>query len=284
MKKETVENIEDLVKQIEDSIKTGNVNTDEKEMLKYYLTTCLDYSNNIEKLCEETISEIKKNGLDDIFVDKNFNKEVKRRNLYFSWVKEHYKYFREENNISKKTNYTKFKRGEVVRLNFGFNVGSEIGGLHYAVVVEKDDSIKDSTIVVVPLSTFRKKQKKAEELYPTEIELGIIEDLCSNRESIYSYALIDQIRLISKNRIYEPSKIKNLPAKLKTNQMNDIDEKIKEFFTNDNVGSEKIFKALDNLVLNQLKYKGYKNRKTNATYEDYLREEMSKLYDKFFKK
>ncbi len=31
----------------------------------------------------------------------------------------------------------RYKRGEIVKVHLGFNVGSEEGGLHYAVVLDK---------------------------------------------------------------------------------------------------------------------------------------------------
>ena len=37
--------------------------------------------------------------------------------------------------------------------SFGFNVGSEYGGLHYAVVIDKDNNLSSPVVTVVPLSS-----------------------------------------------------------------------------------------------------------------------------------
>ena len=37
-----------------------------------------------------------------------------------------------------------YKRGEIVLAHFGFNTGSELGGPHYAVVVEKNNNNKNN--------------------------------------------------------------------------------------------------------------------------------------------
>lgn len=47
----------------------------------------------------------------------------------------------------------KYKRGDVISVNFGFNVGSEHGGRHYAIVLDNDNKQSSRVITVVPLSS-----------------------------------------------------------------------------------------------------------------------------------
>ena len=58
-----------------------------------------------------------------------------------------------EHNGSSKKKYVKLKRGSIVFVNFGVNVGSEISGHHFAVVVNKDDTIYKPFTTVVPLTS-----------------------------------------------------------------------------------------------------------------------------------
>ncbi|MGR5970055.1 type II toxin-antitoxin system PemK/MazF family toxin [Bacillus paranthracis] len=44
----------------------------------------------------------------------------------------------------------------VVHVDFGFNVGAEYGGFHWAVVIQNDNKAAH-TIVVVPLSSLKKR-------------------------------------------------------------------------------------------------------------------------------
>ena len=46
-----------------------------------------------------------------------------------------------------------YKRGDVVRVDFGFRVGCEFGGLHYAIVLDRHTSIKSTTLTVIPLTS-----------------------------------------------------------------------------------------------------------------------------------
>ena len=46
-----------------------------------------------------------------------------------------------------------YKRGDVIRVNFGFNVGKELGGLHFAVVIDNETKRNAHVLTVVPLSS-----------------------------------------------------------------------------------------------------------------------------------
>lgn len=74
----------------------------------------------------------------------------------------------EKETKSKSARYWTYPRGSIIKVDFGFNVGYEIGGVHYAVVLNNNDSIYSGTLNVVPLSS--KKEKKKLSMY--EVDLG----------------------------------------------------------------------------------------------------------------
>lgn len=49
----------------------------------------------------------------------------------------------------------RYKRGEIIKVHLGFNVGSEEGGLHYAVVLDKDNALNSPIITIVPLTSVK---------------------------------------------------------------------------------------------------------------------------------
>ncbi|MEG1596610.1 MAG: type II toxin-antitoxin system PemK/MazF family toxin, partial [Lachnospiraceae bacterium] len=53
------------------------------------------------------------------------------------------------------TSLKRYKRGEIVKAHLGFNVGSEEGGLHYAVVLDKNNFLKSPVVTVVPLTSVK---------------------------------------------------------------------------------------------------------------------------------
>ncbi len=117
----------------------------------------------IEKNFEEKNNAIihKNNSLNRL--DLSFLKhieqcEYKKSNLLAYWINDFSIYHDEEAsfNISKSGVYS---RGDVIKVNLGFNIGNELGGLHYCIVLNKYDNLKNGALNVIPL-TSRKDNKK----------------------------------------------------------------------------------------------------------------------------
>ena len=49
----------------------------------------------------------------------------------------------------------RYKRGEIIKAHLGYNVGSEEGGLHYCVVIDKNNSKNSPVLTVVPLTSVK---------------------------------------------------------------------------------------------------------------------------------
>ena len=195
-------------------------------------------------------------------------KEYKISNNLAYWIKLFSKYHDEERcfDFSKIKTYS---RGDVVKVNLGFNIGNEMGGLHYCIVLSKNDNHSFGTLNVVPLTSVKdgKVYPKysvglGNELYQllnqkytsllTRLECKIkndsftnidlfLEELCylekiKNEIEIMkseSVALINQITTISKQRIYDP--INNFGAlskiRLSSASLDKIDVEIKRMLT-----------------------------------------------------
>lgn len=84
------------------------------------------------------------------FLSKSNNKKFK---YLPSWQYSKAYWFKKEHNRKKTKKYIKLKRGAIVFVNFGVNVGSEISGHHFAVVVNKNDTPLKPVVTVVPLTS-----------------------------------------------------------------------------------------------------------------------------------
>ncbi|PNZ24635.1 type II toxin-antitoxin system PemK/MazF family toxin [Staphylococcus rostri] len=62
----------------------------------------------------------------------------------------------EENNNKKKM-YSTYKRGSIIYVNLGSNIGNEFSGNHFCVVMDRKDNPKKSTLTVIPLSSKKSK-------------------------------------------------------------------------------------------------------------------------------
>lgn len=81
-------------------------------------------------------------------------KMKKRAMLIGYWINTYVKYIRGEDSFSPESVY-KLKRGTVVRVEFGYRIGRELGGRHYAMVVDANNSIHRNTVTVVPLGSLK---------------------------------------------------------------------------------------------------------------------------------
>lgn len=118
-----------------------------------------------------------------------------------------------------------YRRGEIVLAHFGFNVGSEYGGTHYAAVI-RNSSKANPNLNVVPLTSLESWKSK-ETIHRDRVLLGVIQGL----NGLESIAIPDQIRPISKLRVIKPKNNSHNVFKLSNEQMNKLDDKIKRLYT-----------------------------------------------------
>lgn len=98
------------------------------------------------------------NRLDLSFLKHIELSEYKKSELLTYWIYDYAVYHDEERtfNIAKSGMYS---RGDIIKVNLGFNIGNELGGLHYCIVLNKYDNTRNGALNVVPL-TSRKDGKK----------------------------------------------------------------------------------------------------------------------------
>lgn len=112
---------------------------------------------------EEKISAIshKNNAIQrlDISINKHIElTEYKMSHLLSYWITDFAEYHDNEKNFDS-TSLKTFKRGDIIKANLGFNIGNELGGLHYCVVINKNDNPYSNTLNIVPLSSIKQGKK-----------------------------------------------------------------------------------------------------------------------------
>ena len=93
-------------------------------------------------------------------------KHLKKANLISYWLESYSTYLEWEETFDPKR-IIAYKRGDVIKVDFGFNIGSEHGGLHYAVVLDKYNKHNSPVVTVVPLSSGTK-----DSVYERDVFLG----------------------------------------------------------------------------------------------------------------
>lgn len=82
------------------------------------------------------------------------DQENKRSEKIAQWVENWTKYLNTEKKFNSRS-INALKRGSIVYADFGFNVGREYGGLHYAIVLNKKDARSNHLLHVLPLTSVK---------------------------------------------------------------------------------------------------------------------------------
>lgn len=107
------------------------------------------------------------NKLIESFINDSTGRHLKKANLLSYWLKDYVKMISHEEKFEPTKNIA-YKRGNIVKLNFGFNIGCEYGGLHYGVVLDNKNDHSSPVITVIPLTSL----KSDKEIHSNSVELG----------------------------------------------------------------------------------------------------------------
>lgn len=169
------------------------------------MNTEIDTTTQIKKI-EESIKNYK-------YV---FNSKNTKFTWLGNWLRKESSFFKNE--VDKKLNKNpNFKRGDVIKADFGVNVGSELSNIHFAIVLNSDDNTSIDNITVLPLTS----KPGYKRLY-----FGNLLNMFKNNNK-NTYALITQITTISKKKIIKS----NIKFRCNAKIMEIINKEIIRFFT-----------------------------------------------------
>ena len=169
--------------------------------------------------------------LDDCIFQDNIH--AKKSNLLSYWLKDYIRYIKQEENFSSSC-LKNYSRGDIIKVNLGFNIGNEEGGLHYCVVLDKKNAKSYSTLTVIPLSSLKITTKPNK----TSVFLG---------EEIYNN-LVDKCKILIKHEQNEVSTISQGIKELKKLSENTEEEQIIKKYKIDTLKS-KLITSKENLEL-----------------------------------
>lgn len=224
-------------------------------------TTLLEKQSTNQKTDFDCLKETKKN------YEELFSIVEKVNNKKFNYLK--YWRFKESKLLLRELKYprkyfNKYKRGTIIKVDFGVNIGSEFSQIHYAIVLNKDDNRLNNILNVIPLTSkdkngnynignilfdnfmenidlnlkklkleLKNKENSINELQNEFNKIKKIFDFYSNNP-VCSFACYKNITTISKTRIVQPINEYDFINKsiCSAETMKKIDEKIIKYYTN----------------------------------------------------
>lgn len=74
------------------------------------------------------------------------------------WLEDYIKFLEYEPHFDS-SRLRRYKRGEIIKVHLGYNIGSEEGGLHYCIVIDKNNSIHSPVVTIIPLKSVKSDNK-----------------------------------------------------------------------------------------------------------------------------
>lgn len=110
--------------------------------------------------------------------------DKKKASILSYWINDYIHYISSENTAVPPNR--KYNRGDVLLINFGYRIGSELGGKHFAVVIDNYNSKKSPIITVAPLTSL--KENYSENLYTYALESSIYDLHMKKRQKLIMQA------------------------------------------------------------------------------------------------
>lgn len=112
--------------------------------------------DELKRHIDEAIGEL--NRLLDTWMSSSEDSDQKRAQIMGYWIKTYTGMIHRERDFNP-ASIPRLTRRQIVNVDFGFRIGSELGGLHYAVVLDKKNSVNGDTVTVVPLGSMKEHYK-----------------------------------------------------------------------------------------------------------------------------
>ena len=107
------------------------------------------------------------NRLLEEYINDPSGSRLKKANLISYWIKDYVRMINFEEKFEPTKNIS-YKRGNIVKVDFGFNIGAEYGGLHYGIVLDNNNARNSPVVTVIPLTSI----KIEKEIHSNSVELG----------------------------------------------------------------------------------------------------------------
>lgn len=107
------------------------------------------------------------NNMLERFINNPTGKYLKKAYLLSYWIKDYVRMINFEEDFVPTRNIA-YKRGNIVKIDFGFNIGAEYGGLHYGIVLDNANAHNSPVVTVIPLTSFVDGKK----IHPNSVDLG----------------------------------------------------------------------------------------------------------------
>lgn len=127
----------------------------------------------LHEITKEEVIQNKKEAIKSLnrllegYINDPCGSHMKKANLISYWIKDFAKMINFEEKFDPTRNIA-YKRGNIVKVDFGFNIGAEYGGLHYGIILDNQNAHSSPVVTVIPLTSI----KDEKEVHSNSVDLG----------------------------------------------------------------------------------------------------------------
>ncbi len=147
-------------------------------------------TEELKRHVAEALGEL--DGLLSTWMNSAADADQKRAQILSYWVKTYTGMLRREPEFNPES-IPRLTRRQIVNVDFGFRVGSELGGLHYAVVLDKKNSVRNNTVTVIPLGSLKENYRPSPNKIALEDGIYVVLSEKVEQQLAQARAIIDSV-------------------------------------------------------------------------------------------
>lgn len=173
------------------------------------------------------------------YMDSPDEEQYKQAANLVYWFKDFKRYTLEKSQFNP-NRLLRYSKGQIIKVNLGFNVGNEEGGMHYAIVIDNRNKKSSGLVTIVPLTSVkfdkRGKIKNYNENYDVFLGTEVYDRLYEKAKERFE---------IAQNQLQEFEKLEKTMYQMLVNRYGvDIRDLISEDGTEDTLITEEVFQHL----------------------------------------
>ena len=159
----------------------------------------------------------------ETFIDEETENNYKKSVNLTYWLNAYRKYLKQEKTYN--PNYSPvFEKGTLIQIDLGFNVGNELGGVHYGIVLNSNDDKNNPNLTIIPLSSM--KENKRLRKYEVNLQDSVYKSMELKVNNLLYMYISEDNKIENKNKEYL-EKIKVLKISL-----NNLEKEYSDLETN----------------------------------------------------
>lgn len=158
-------------------------------------------------------------------IDSDDPADIKRADLISYWIRSYSLYLKQEITFDPRR-LINYRKGDIVKINLGYRIGNEEGGLHFGVVQDVNNSNASGVVTIIPLTSY--KPGKAPHRDSVDIGREVFQAVISKHDKLHAALKAEVIEINEKIKDNAAGKISSDEVQPYLDRLDVLEDKIGE--------------------------------------------------------